>query len=308
MLRAEESNLLATTPTTVLFGLLTLRIGMQLVSAITVFEGVSAFYVFLDDCLSGDPYFRWGLPNFERGLSWVSGIVGANAVIFGIVGLRSARTLHLPSMQLFRRFQAGFMIWIVIWFVMVGMPVDFQYVDVPVVESGPLARAPWTPRKQILDPEWPHGRPAVCQDVADIRVRLAVAIEKKFTKSELMGKVVRKLSGNLLRSILPCDKVVRLFWVWLLCTWILRMYCMWVAGFFYKVVLRGGDGVLMFGSLEDLRKPYAETTSASRMLRDRIRNAFEEIDEDGDGRLSLEEVLHYLERTSLLYRRLSEKP
>lgn len=83
---------------------------------------------------------------------------------------------------------------------------------------------------------------------------------------------------------------------------------MWVAGFFYKVVLRGGDGVLMFGSLEDLRKPYAETTSASRMLRDRIRNAFEEIDEDGDGRLSLEEVLHYLERTSLLYRRLSEKP
>jgi len=295
----------ATTPTTVLLGMLSLRVGMKIISMITFFEGVCALYVFFDDLISGDPYFRWGLPSCEKFLQWGSGIMGAGAVLFGMLGLLSARSLHASSIRTFRRFQASYLTWIVIWFVLVGMPVDFSYVSVPVVESGPLAQALWTPRKLIIDPEWPHGRPVVCQDVRDIRVRLAVAVEKKFTKSEILGKAVRKLSKKLLRSIMPCEKVVQIFWVSMLCTFILRMYCIWMAGFFYKVVLQGGDGVLMFGSFEDLQKPYAETTGASVMLRERIRNAFDQIDEDHDGRLSLEEVLHYLERTSLLYRNLS---
>jgi len=301
----EDSCLFATTPTTVLFGMLTLRVGMKMVSVITLFEGVVALYVFLDDEISGDPYFRWGLPSFETPLRWVSGIMGAGAILFGVLGLRSARTLHAPSIQSFRRFQACLLIWIVTWFVLVGMPVDFSYVSVPVVDSGPLAQMLWTPRKLIIDPEWPHGRPVVCQDAADIRVRLAVAVEKKFTKTEVLGKVVRKLSKKLLRSIMPCQKVIRIFWACMLGAFTLRMYCMWVASFFHKVVLQGGDGVSMFGSLEDLHRPYAETMNASMMLRERIRNAFDQIDEDHDGRLSLEEVEHYLERTSLLYRNLN---
>lgn len=309
-MRREESNIFATTPTTVMFGLFTLRVGMQLVGVITVFEGICGLYVFWDDVMSGDPYFKWGLPSFERGLRWLAAIMGAAAVLFGVLGLRSARSLKASSIQTFRRFQACYLTYLVIWFVLVGMPVDFSYISVPVVDSGPLARALWTPRKLVIDPEWPHGRPAVCQDVADIRVRLAVRVEKQITKSEktVLGKVVKNMSKKLLRSILPCQKVVRIFWGWMFCTCLVRMYCISVAGFFYKVVLHGGDGVMMFGCLQDLHKPFGETTGASMMLRERIRAAFEEIDEDHDGRLSLEEVLHYLERTSLLYRDLNEAP
>merc|ERR1719458_1076805 len=158
-----NSNMFATTPTTILFGMFTLRVGMELVSSITLVEGIAAVWVFLDDVVSGDSFFKWGLPSCERGLRWVSGIMGAAAVFYGVLGLRSARRLNISYIKHFRSFQALYMTWMMAWFVLVGMPVDISYVSVPVVEH--LQRRP---------EEWPHGMPVVCQDVADIRVRLAV--------------------------------------------------------------------------------------------------------------------------------------
>eukprot|EP00418_Pyrodinium_bahamense_P072184 CAMPEP_0179076666 /NCGR_PEP_ID=MMETSP0796-20121207/34218_1 /TAXON_ID=73915 /ORGANISM="Pyrodinium bahamense, Strain pbaha01" /LENGTH=220 /DNA_ID=CAMNT_0020773925 /DNA_START=337 /DNA_END=1001 /DNA_ORIENTATION=+ len=78
------------------------------------------------------------------------------------------------------------------------------------------------------------------------------------------------------------------------------------AGYFLKVVLHGGDGVMMIGALSDLDKTIAEGSSVQALLVERIKSAFEQMDKDGDGKLSLVELLQFLETTNQRYAGVSE--
>lgn len=217
--------------------------------------------------------------------------------MFGILGFRSVFTLKVKSIILFRRFQGCLLVWIIFWFLFVGTPVAVQYVSVPVSNQWPFSVAPGMPHRIIVDPEWPNGKPTVCKDVSDIKKRLIVSLNKK-QKNPLLRKIFKKAYRELLSKVLPCKKVVRWFWAWGIASFCLQTYFMHVVGFFLMLVLHGGDGVMIVGDLSDLDKPYVETTGLKVRLRDKVKEAFAEMDENGDGRLSLDELLGYIQRQS----------
>mmetsp|Transcript_31820 Transcript_31820/g.64359 ORF Transcript_31820/g.64359 Transcript_31820/m.64359 type:complete len:205 (-) Transcript_31820:35-649(-) len=191
------------------------------------------------------------------------------------------------------------------WFLLVGVPVRVDYVSVPAVERWPISQLPGMPTRPVVDPEWPDGKPAVCGDISDIKARLVESLNKK-QKNRLLRKTLRKVYTKAFRRVLTCQQTVRFFWSWGLLLLLMRFYCIYVLGYFLKVVLRGGDGVMIMGKLGDLDKPFSEATSSMMLIQQHVRNAFEQMDTDGDGRLSLEELLQYLEGASSRYKGISK--
>jgi len=278
-----------------------LKVGVQLVSVLTMVEGACQLYVFLADRLSGEPVFRWGSRTYEMELQLTSGLVGAAAIGFGVAGLQSAATCRHGLVRAFHRFQGWWLLWSTLWFALVGMPVEVQHVTVPVVDVWPLSLLPGLPSQEVVDPDWPQGRPSVCVDVAEIKSRLAISLNSGM-KNRILHRIMRRLYHVLFRRILTCRQTQRLFWSWFVLLTVYRAYCMSVTLYFLKVVLHGGNGLMIVGDLKDLDKPFSETAGSRALIRRHIRTAFEQMDKDGDGKLSLEELLEYLETTCTRYR------
>jgi len=307
MRRRDSTTIFEQTPTTICCGLFTLRVGVRIASTLTIAEGLCQLYVHLADVFSGEPVFRWGPERYEQQLQAASALTGAVAIFCGLLGWRSTWTCRPIHARVFRRIQGCLMLWAVLWFLFVGVPVKVEHVDVPLFEELPLSLLPGQPTRPVIDPEWPSGKPTVCQDIADIKGRLVQSLNKNM-KHRFLRTGLRRLYTVLLKNVLTCKQTVRLFWGWCAALLVLRGYCIYVAGFFLKVVLRGGDGVMMIGPLADLDKPFTETTSSLLLIREQVRTAFEQMDTDGDGRLSLEELIQYLEGSSHRYKGLSSCP
>mmetsp|Transcript_78015 Transcript_78015/g.241859 ORF Transcript_78015/g.241859 Transcript_78015/m.241859 type:complete len:319 (-) Transcript_78015:119-1075(-) len=305
-LQGQSSTVFEQTPTSICCGMFTLRVGMRIVSLFTMFEGVCQLYVHLADAFSGEPVFRWGPAEYERRLQLTSGLVGAGAVVFGLLGLRSTRTCSPSLVRNFRRFQGCLLLWTALWFVLVGAPARVEYVSVPAVARWPLSRVPGLPTRDVVDPEWPDGKPTVCRDVADIKGRLAESLSGKAGRRLLLRGSLRRIYAAALRRVLTCRQTLRVFWSWCALAVLLRSYCICVTGYFLKVVRLGGDGVMMIGSLDDLDKPFTETASSVVLIREQVRSAFMQMDSDGNGRLSLEELLQYLEGSNQRFKGVSK--
>jgi hypothetical protein len=189
--------------------------------------------------------------------------------------------------------------WTVVWFLIVGMPTFVSYVNVPVVQQPPLSKLPGLPRRLVIDPEWPDGKPHVCQDVADMKLRLANKLKEK-QKNPVLRNVLKRVYKIIFQKVLPCKKVLQGFWLWgALCLGI-RAYCVYTFAFLHKVVLHGGNGEYVYGDLADLDKPIDCRQSTKAFVKQQVAKAFNEIDKDGDGRLTLEELLAHLEDSSEL--------
>jgi len=279
--------LLAAKPTTSCFGLLTVSGAVQLVGLVTVIEGFLQLGTWLPDV-------RWGPPSYDWVLQYVSVAIGLASICFGAACLYCTRSLRPHVIRRVKSFRRFVFVWTVLWFLLVGLPTEIVYASVPVIEKWPVSQAPGIPQKLIVDPEWPDGKPHVCGDINGMKQRLTHSLQSK-SRNRFVRRVLRVVYKKLSKKVLPCRQVVRLFWVWMLAELALKFYCASVLGYFEMLVLNGSDGRMMIGDPTDLEKPVGERMGTKVMIRQQIEYLFAELDANNDGKVSLQELVSYVE-------------
>merc|ERR1712070_545078 len=109
---------------------------------------------------------------------------------------------------------------------------------------------------------------------------------KRGMKNPVLRPLLSRVYKWALAHIMPCRTVIVYFWSWFGIDLFLRAYAIYITLYFRKVLLHGGDGVTMIGDLDDLDKPVAQQRGAKQMMLEQLRNAFEDMDDDGNGSLS----------------------
>lgn len=280
---AVSPLMLSAVPTTMCCGLLTLRGAVQLVGFWTMFEGLCQLGTWMPD-------FAWGPPTYDWALQYVSFCLGLVSISMGVVCLVSSRSLHLGSIRRVKSFRRFLTVWTVSWFMLVGLPAEVVYKEILIVDVWPLSKVPGLPVKVIIDPDWPRGRPHVCGDICALRTRVLEKLKHSGNKF-VMRQLMKTLYSMLFKVALPCARVVKLFWVWMASSTAVAWFCAIAMTQFEKVVMNGGDGVMMIGDVSDLSKPISER----EVVKHQVKAWFDEVDEDGDGRVSFEEMMHFLE-------------
>mmetsp|Transcript_127148 Transcript_127148/g.283446 ORF Transcript_127148/g.283446 Transcript_127148/m.283446 type:complete len:307 (-) Transcript_127148:138-1058(-) len=292
---SSGSPLLLNTPTNCCFGFLKLRVGIQLVAVIFIFDGACSVALFVNDCIDGGQTFRWGPRSYERILQGMSAAVGFLCIVFGLAGLRCTGSLKLRSISRFCRFAKARVMWNCFWFLLVGLPVEIVYTSVPSIDVWPFSVAPGAPMREIVDPRFPNGKPSVCVDIADLKKDLGFRVYA-YRKKQWLRLLLQRVYTNLAKKFIRCQTVMWLFWGSMVATVSLGTYFVWAIEYFYKVVQHGGNGETMIGSIDDLDLPIADGMGTKALMRQRIKDVFNAMDADKDGRLSAEELIEYLER------------
>lgn len=293
------STAFARTPTNCFGGFFSLNVGVWVIGVICAMEGFCSAWVMVVDLTTGEPFFRWGPEHYERPLQVLSGVAGALSAYCGVEAMRISKrtdfsTDRLRKLNRFHRFSRGWFLYTIAWFLIVGLPVHVVYKAVPIIDHWP-EKVPG-PTKLIVDPEWPYGQPSLCEDTSAMKARFIARLNEK-QKIKALSRVLRSVERSLLNHVVPCRKIVRYFWLWAILSIFVRWYFTHVMDFYKKVVLHGGDGEMFMGHLDDLEKPVVERQDAIlELIRERIKDLHRKMDADGDGRISLEEMLAFVEQ------------
>jgi len=253
--------------------------------------------VFLDDFSSSEnAVFRWGSPDIEMKLQAMNGVMGFLAMVSGFLGIFATVTTQQKSMKPakianFRRYQEINFIWTIVWFMLVLLPTYIDRVDVPI---GP---GKFSPTRNIINPEFPNGKPHVCKDVLDIKMRFVEKLQEKM-KNPMVKRMLSKKLETVAMKILPCKAVVKLFYVWMAICLMIRGYTLFLSDYLYRAVMRGGNGDYVYGTFMELYTPVGDREHTMALFKSKIKAAFDEMDRDGDGKLSLNELLGCIEGMS----------
>lgn len=275
--------MMAATPTTTCLGLLTLKGGVRVVGMVSIVTGVLQVGWWLPD-------FSWGPPSYDLALKRVDFMLGLASIGFGVLCFSSAVSLNLRDISRVKNFRRLMVLWTCVWFCAVGLPTEIVYKSVPVFGAWPLFSSPFIPKKVVVDPEWPNGRPQVCGDVSAFQERL-VQSWTPYSRRKFVRGVAGKLGDTIFNYMLPCDYVLQIFGVWMVIEMVLVLFCAIVMAQFELVVLNGGDGVMMIGDPTDLSKPVNQRA----IVKHQVQFWFEQIDADKDGKVTLEEMIDYME-------------
>merc|ERR1719181_452931 len=136
-------------------------------ASILCLEGMIKVYIFVSDVVFGRPWFAWGPEEYSGVLLLVSALNGVLSIAMGVSCLRDMSTLDPKRVKVFARFLAYISLCSVMWYVAVGSPRRIALKEEPVVKVWPLSTFSVFPHKEVVDPEWPLGRPTVCDDITD---------------------------------------------------------------------------------------------------------------------------------------------
>eukprot|EP00929_Paragymnodinium_shiwhaense_P024223 TRINITY_DN14975_c0_g2_i1.p1 TRINITY_DN14975_c0_g2~~TRINITY_DN14975_c0_g2_i1.p1 ORF type:complete len:326 (+),score=29.67 TRINITY_DN14975_c0_g2_i1:84-1061(+) len=304
--KRDSSNFLACARTTACFGLLTLRVAMRIASFLMLIEGLCCILLFLWNEADDRGGIRWGSAAYERALQAASAAMGLASVIMALFAFSAVKELRPSRFKLVARFWLLNLLWSGFWYACVGTGRTPLFVDEPVAKWWPASSLPYMPHMQVVHPAWPHGIPSVCLDVAHIKGRVLDSMKKKSaSRSAIVRKIYARLYEYLLDYVLSCQQVMITLSSWCVADLAFRFYAVSLALYYRNVVLHGGDGVTMIGCLHDLDKPVDRQIGRKQMMLQQLKDAFADIDEDGDGRLTLDELVAYLEEGNDMYAGLS---
>eukprot|EP00929_Paragymnodinium_shiwhaense_P024225 TRINITY_DN14975_c0_g2_i3.p1 TRINITY_DN14975_c0_g2~~TRINITY_DN14975_c0_g2_i3.p1 ORF type:complete len:325 (+),score=40.55 TRINITY_DN14975_c0_g2_i3:53-1027(+) len=305
--KKDSSSFLACARTTACFGLLTLRVAMRIVALLMLIQGLCCIVMFLANEMDHHGGLRWGSAAYERALQAASATLGLMSVVVALFVFHAVKELQPSSFQFIARFWLLSLLWSGFWFTCVGTARVPRFVNEPVMKWWPASSLPYMPCTQVIDPTWPLGIPSVCQDVTHIKGRILSSLKRSGARQPTIVRALyNQLYKFLLDHVLTCQQVVRMFWSWCALDLAFHLYAVSLALYFRNVVMHGGDGVTMIGDLDDLNAPLDKQVGRKQMMLQQLKDAFEDIDEDGDGRLTFDELVAYLEEGNDMYAGLSQ--
>lgn len=283
--------LLQRTNTNCCCGLFSLRRGIQIIALSCVLDGMWQVTAYFDAPL----YFfgsdiRFGLEHHEQSLKLLSLAVGLTSLPFGAVGMRCTRRRRVRAIEAFQLFLGVRLAWSVVWSLFVGLPTSIVYIKAPIVPVWPFSKIP-PAQHLVVDPVWPHGKPSLCVDFDDT---LAALHADGFATWSWKGRLGMNYVADLLVSwYIDCDTVMQVFWLWTTLMFFVGGFCVHTAWYFKEVVRRGGDGESMYGSISD---PVRAEQDVKAVVATHVRAIFVAMDKDGDGQLSLDELLEQVDK------------
>lgn len=271
-----------TTQTNCCCGVLRLRVGVILVALWLVLDGAWPICVRFSG-LAED--VQWGPVHWEAFLQGACVALGAFSIVVGLCGVMSTWSLRLTAIRWFQRGLLVCVLWKCLWVLLVGLP---RTPASRTLSKGwrSVARGLKLEREQ-----WVRGQPCLCAKVEALKLRLGHAVEapkKKWWVRLLLRRLHKQLRNNFLR----CRSVLLLFWSSAAATIGIGIYSLTTISYFYSVVRHGGNGVIMIGCLTDLDR---EVGNRKSFVLKRMMSIFKEIDRDGDGKVTAEEFVSYLE-------------